>query len=220
MVEVKMMTKQEKEIDAGFPLEMDRYSTAACEANPRARMLAERYERLVAQRKYLNAPIWAKERMKAWVMEKYREIAGRVTVMPYDGHVLRAKTGSAEHYHSMEEMCDDYYKHHRIFMRLRANGPFVGARTQEWRLVHDVLGHVIPKAPFTYSGEQAAWTHHVMHDHIPRVCQPFGWNNVVVENVERLVRGEFLCVIKQCPSIIVFDEEEFGMTQEDFWRSA
>lgn len=197
-----MSTKSIDAIAAGFPHDKDRYSLALCEKDRNATELAWRLERF----SHHQPPDWVKQVMKVRVAEMYAQMVKlRLQLIACDG----------EPYMTSEDMQDDVLTNKRMFLRKRRLGPVVGHLTQEWRAVHDYFGHVLGKAPFTLSGELRAYSIHV--NEFPRVCWPFIWNNVVLENAFRLNRGHFLCLNEQCSSKIVFDREHFG-TKEDWYR--
>lgn len=187
--------RAEAKIAAGFP-EGDRYVLAACETNQLAVDLARRLETRGDAERYYHPPDWVVHLLKARVADLLHDIP--VMLIPCRG----------EPYLTSEDMQRDVRDNQQMYVRVRKQGPVVGAMTQSWRAVHDYYGHVLCHAPFTLSGELRAYIKHTAQ--FPRACLPFLWNNVVLENAYRLNRGEFYCKNFQCSSIIVFDDEEFG----------
>lgn len=195
---------KEEIISLGFP--MHDYSRSACERTIEAHEIARRFSEAVDARRWYHPPDWVIACLKKRVSELYQEMPVKV--------FIRAQIYTVEPYRCMEEMRQDVFQNGRLQMRWHKTGPITGALTTEWRAVHDYYGHVLQNAPFTMRGEIVAFAKHCTQFH--PCCFPFIWNNVVAENVYRLVHGEFKCVVRQCPSPFVFDEFIFGCKQEEW----
>jgi hypothetical protein len=212
-----------REIDAGFPKYLDRYSRSKCEEDPQAVEFALRLK----EGDHHQPPEWVKLLMRSTVADLYRAAEKLVTFEPWE--LERVKVDGewrvqTEPYLSADEMREDVFVRRRMKVRHRGSGPVVGALSQQWRTVHDYYGHVIGLGDFTLRGEVSACAFHFVQ--FPRACWPFIWNNVVLENAFRLVNGHFFGHADdpvhesfQGASKIIFDAKMFG-PQHEFYRKA
>lgn len=197
-----------EKVAAGFPV-WDQYSQAQCEKeNLAARRISARFEVKARSRQFYHPPAWVKQRFQEVTAFWFHEVEATLGVrcIPYDR--------PGEPYLTVEEMARDCRDNHRHLMRNRRSGPIAGHCMMQFRAVHDIYGHCLQDAPFTFSGEVLAYAKFVKQ--YPPECWPTGFNNIVAENTYRLVHGQFLCINVQCGSPFVFDEEMFGCSQAEW----